>query len=88
MAGITVGWSVGISAGMALGAKYSGMGTCQREAGGSVIKRGIKPVGGVMAHIAIRRICLRFVILGIVVLNLVTGNTIGPGIQNGPFMAI
>ena len=46
-----------------------------------MIKGSVEPVAGVVAHVAIRWICLSLVVLCIIILDLVTGNAISLGIQ-------
>jgi hypothetical protein len=63
------------------------MNTGKREVSRCVVKISIQPVVRVVAHRAVNRVNLSFMILGSVILNLVTGNTIGWRIQDRSFVA-
>ena len=87
MAGVTIRWSSSEACGVALGADGCGMNAGQWEARSGMIEVRIQPVIGVVAHRAINRVLLGFVIFCSVVLNLVTSDTIGWGIQYRSLMA-
>ena len=74
---IAIRWSSSKACGVALGAGGCGMNTDEREVCGCVVKACIQPVIRVVAHGAVNRILLGFVIFCSIILNLVTGNTIG-----------
>ena len=87
MAGVTIRWSAGEACGVALGADSGSMNTRQREVRSRVVKVSVQPVIRVVAHGAVNRILLGFVIFCSIILNLVTGNTIGWRIEYRSFVA-
>ena len=63
------------------------MNTGKREVRSRVVKVSVQPVIRVVAHGAVNRILLGFVIFCSIILNLVTGNTIGWRIKYRSFVA-
>ena len=53
-----------------------------------MIESRVQPVVRIVAHFAINRIQLTFMIFSIIILNLVTGYTISFSVQESPFMTI
>ena len=87
MAGVTIGWSSGEACGVALGTSGSSMNAGQWEACGGMIEVRIQPVVGVVAHRAVNRILLSFMVLGSVILDLVASDAIRWGIEYRSLMA-
>ena len=81
MASITIGWSSSEACGVTLGADGGNVNAGQWEVRCGMVKSRVQPVIGVMAHRAINRVLLRFMILRSVILNLVTGDAVGRGIE-------
>ena len=77
VAGVAIGWCSSKSCGVALGTGCGSMNAGQREVSCRVVKVRVQPVIRVVAHGAVNRILLGFVIFCSIILNLVTGNTIG-----------
>ena len=77
MAGVTICWSAGEACGVALGTGGSGMNTGQREVRSCVVKVSVQPIIRVVAHGAVNRILLGFVIFCSIILYLMTSNAIG-----------
>ena len=74
---IAIRWSSSKACGVALGAGGCGMNTDEREVCGCVVKACIQPVIRVVAHGAVNRILLGFVIFCSIILYLMTSNAIG-----------
>ena len=72
---------------MALSADSGGMNASQWKARRGMIEVRIQPVVGVVAHRAINRINLGFMIFCAVILNLMTGDTFRWGVQYSSFVA-
>ena len=53
-----------------------------------MVKRRIQPVVSIVAHLAIRRISLCFMVLGGIILSLMAGDAIRPGVQHSPLMTV
>ena len=87
VAGVTIRWCAGEACGVALGTGRGSMNTGKREVRGSVVKACIQPVIRVMAHGAIYRVLLGFMILGSVILYLMTSDAISRGIEYCSFVA-
>ena len=81
MAGVTIRWRSGEACGVALGADGCGMNTGQRKACGGMIEVRIQPVICIVAHGAINRVLLGFMIFCAVILNLMAGDTISWSIE-------
>ena len=81
MASITIGWSSSEACGVTLGADGGNVNAGQWEVRCRVVKSRVQPVIRVMAHGAINRVLLGFVIFRSVILNLVTGDAIRWGIE-------
>ena len=77
VAGVTIRWGSGKACGVALGADRGSMNTGKREVRSRVVKVRIQPVIRVVAHGAVNRVLLGFMILGSVILYLMTSNAIG-----------
>ena len=77
VAGVTISWCSGEACGVALGAGGGSMNAGKREVRGCMVKACIQPVIRVMAHRAVNRVLLGFMILGSVILYLMTSNAIG-----------
>ena len=77
VAGVTIRWGSGKACGVALGTGRGSMNTGKREVRSCVVKVSIQPVIRVVAHRAIYRVLLGFMILGSVILYLMTSNAIG-----------
>ena len=81
VAGVTISWCSGEACGVALGAGGGSMNAGKREVSRCVVKACIQPVVRVVAHRAINRILLGFMIFGAVILNLMTSDAIRWGIE-------
>ena len=81
MAGVTIRWCSGEASGVALGASGCRMNTREWEVRCCVVKISIQPVVRVVAHRAINRILLGFMIFGAVILNLMTSDAIRWGVE-------
>ena len=81
VAGVAIAWGSGESCCVALGADGSSMNTDQRKARYGMVKVRILPVVCIMAHQTVKRMLLRFVILGSIILYLMASNTFGWRIQ-------
>ena len=81
VAGVTISWCSGEACGVALGAGGGSMNAGKREVRGCMVKACIQPVIRVMAHGAIYRVLLGFMILGSVILYLMTSDAISRGIE-------
>jgi hypothetical protein len=88
MAGIAIFRSSGITTGMAFGAGNSLVCSCQWESREQMVEGGIHPVIKTVADFTVQWKGLILMILRVIKLNLVTGNTIRFGIKYGSFMAI
>ena len=77
VAGVTISWCSGVACGVALGAGGGSMNAGKREVSRCVVKISIQPVVRVVAHRAVNRVNLSFMILGSVILYLMTSNAIG-----------
>ena len=77
MAGVTIRWSSSKACGVALGTGRGSMNTGKREVSRCVVKISIQPVIRVVAHGAVNRILLGFVIFCSIILYLMTSNAIG-----------
>ena len=77
MAGIAIRWCSGEACGVALGTSGRGMNAGQREVSCRMVKVRIQPIIRVVAHRAVNRILLGFMVFCSVILNLMTGDTIG-----------
>ena len=86
VAGVTIRWSSGEACGMALSAYGGDMNAGKREVRGCMVKVSIQPVIRVVAHGAVNRVLLGFMVLRSVVLYLVTGDTISWRIQDRSLM--
>ena len=87
MAGVTIARRSCKTCSVALGTGGSSMNTGQREVRGCVVKACIQPIIQVVAHRAVYRVLLGFVILRSVILNLMTSDAIRWGIEDCSFMA-
>ena len=77
MAGVTIRWCPSEACGVALGTGGCGMNTGKREVRSRVVKVSVQPVIRVVAHGAVNRILLGFVIFCSIILYLMTSNAIG-----------
>lgn len=64
------------------------MGSGEDEPGLCMVEGGVLPAHRIVAHLAILRILLGFVVAGIIILNLVAADTLRGGTHHAAFMAI
>ena len=88
MTRVAIGRSAGKTAGMAFCTQNRSMRSGKRETGGRMIKRGIQPVVGIVAHLAIRWVSLGLMIFSPIILNLMTGQALRLGSKQSSLMTV
>ena len=81
VAGVTIRWGSGKACGVALGTGRGSMNTGKREVSRCVVKISIQPVVRVVAHRAVNRVLLGFMVFCSVILNLMTSDAIRWGVE-------